>query len=800
MKLRRNSGATLAFVAGSIIFIVIVALAFYFLSQLLGGGRELQAATNSGSLNVAKQSILTPKVSVPSGDQTTADMKEILLGVLPNDEVNLLSFNRMVGAAMLVALNAEADGNASANPPGSLKNAATFIDLVEGSNGGGGGAPSAGQSLKSALANGSGWAQKFFNDTANGNSLRMLGDTSTPTWQAADFQVGYFAATQPANISVNNLRAGTTNNLPFTNIAALGENMTASALSPAQFPKDTNNNDIAKKDPSSNDTLILGYTGMDFKSVGRRLFAVPLDPQPHLVSLSEFKKPAVTSAPPGASDGMVIPPNAFMNGAIAKEQRKQSQKDVHMLAAAMAGTNQRPFEVSMPYGYIVLDNHLKENMGSIKINPDTVFANELGAGIPSDGSSGYFEPLGANQIKGWHDTPRDVNPTGHPHEGETFDPERDGPPWDKIFNNKGEAPNSATEVSNKIPYKGNLVTCTHSNSDAGGSGKCQELATVPPGGEKCPFDKAFYPNSQPVTMNSEKGLTAAERTGCKVMEIWQEATNTGNIPNNPNFNFRYTGLGLYPPGHNPIKGESVPWSDKDGSHGWRDAPVGDSYSDPKTPCKVTRDGNYAQLIDQTVGGNPDYAGGKPMTAQSMAVERIIKQRMHEILPADNAVIDAEYNKHALKPIPLGDTLYIYLDPAKNFKEFTSSKAAPPWVGRGQLQSYVHRTPREPGYADTDKVDGKDVRLKEQTYGIAMTMADPKYQWGIHEAPFIHVNGHKTGTSANPDVSSDPNGNGAVKAIDRVWVNANSGAFGNLLNITFEEQTVGQANVQFTDRD
>jgi ABC-type spermidine/putrescine transport system permease subunit I len=62
MKLRRNSGATLAFVAGSIIFIVIVALAFYFLSQLLGGGRELQAATNSGSLNVAKQSILTPKV------------------------------------------------------------------------------------------------------------------------------------------------------------------------------------------------------------------------------------------------------------------------------------------------------------------------------------------------------------------------------------------------------------------------------------------------------------------------------------------------------------------------------------------------------------------------------------------------------------------------------------------------------------------------------------------------------------------------------------------------------------------
>lgn len=785
---RRNSGATLAFVAGSIIFIVIVALAFYFLSQLLGGGRELQAATNSGTLNVAKQSSIHPEVSVPNGNQTTADMKEILLGVLPTDKVNLLSFNRMVGAAMLVAMNAEADGNNDA-----LVNARTFIDLVEGQNGGGGGAPSAGQALRDALANGQGWAKKYFEDTAMGNSLRMLSGDNNIAWQAGDFQVGYYNANQPTNLTLNNFKTDNgTNNLPFTNIAALGESLTASALQRADLPTDTSGNPATKKDTGTGDTVLLGYRGLNFGSVNRKLFAVPLDQQPHLVSLSDFGQGTATQQP-GAASAIIVPPNAFMNGAVGKDKRK-TNKDVHMLAAAMAGTNQKPFELGLPYGYIVLDNHLSDKWQGLIPNGDTVFVQELGSpGITVDNSSGYFERGNENQIEQWHQTPRDVNEQGQP-----FNPENDGPAWDKIFTNSGDAPASATEVSNKIPYQGSTVTCTHSNSDAtspAANSKCVD-GTNPSGPNGiCPFDKAFHPNRPPANSSNPLDLTAAEQTGCKVIDLWQKATAGQPYSWNEPVS-AWTGIGLWPSGHNPIKGQSVPWSSPSHPADFHQNSWGAGYSDPNVPCKVTKPGNFAQLIDQTVGATPDYGGGQPMTAQSLAVAKIIKQRMHEILPASEGQIDSEFNAVAMKPIPLGTALFIYLDPASNFKKFISDTNPPPWLNKGNLMSHTFRSPTAPG---SDGIDGKDVLIKNQEYGIAMTVADAKHQFGIHDTPFIHVNGEMVTIGADP--KNDPNGNGSVKATDRVYVNANTGSFGNLLNITFQQRTEANGSgPSFTDRD
>lgn len=787
---RRSSGATLAFVAGSIIFIVIVALAFYFLSQLLGGARELQSATDSGTLNVAKQS-LVQQVDIPAPpNDDLNDMKTILQGQLPTTRVDLRSFNSLVGAAMLVSMNADADGNSDA-----LKNARTFIDLIEGQDGGYGG-PSTGKALQQLLSTGDGWAKTSFDQTANRNSLRMLGDSPDAQWQAADFRVGYYNADQPTNIALNYYKTDTVNNLPYNNVVALGESLQPTLLMRSDLPMDA-----AKKDNATGDTLLLGYHGISTGAVGRQLFGVPLDTQPHLVSLTQFGSGAATQQPGAGS--VAIPPNAFMNGATGRDSRK-SNKDVHMLAAAVAGSNAPPVQIALTNGYIVLDNHLSKAWTGLIPTGDTVFAQELGnQGITVDDKSGYFERGDNHQVEDWQNTPRDQDKNGNMGK---FDPASDGPAWDKIFTNTGDAPKSAQQVSDNIPYKGGNTSCNHSNSDIGSPApapQCIAGTTSPSPDSQCPFDKALHPNPNKNQPSNPLILTATEQTGCKVMDLWAKATTDPN-QKFADFHIDATGIGLYPQNHNPIQGQSAPWTNSSSKDsGAFPNGDGDSYSDPNVPCKVTKPGNFAQLIDQTMGQTPDFTNGKPVTNAARGVAEIIKQRMHEILPADNATIDNEFNNVAFKPIPLGSTLFIYLDPKSEFKHFKSDTSAPPWLNTrfNSFQKHFHRYDPVTG----SKVDGRDVVLKDQAYGVAMNMADAKHQWGIHDTPFIHINGEMVVVNANQHPNQDSAGNGSIVAHDKVYVNTNSGVYGNLLNVTFQETTDasgggGPGGPTFTDRD
>jgi len=773
----------MALIAASIIFIVIVALAFYFITQLLGGGRELQHATNSGALNVAKQAIAHPRVAIPVGvAQDTADMKEILLGVLPasETEVDLLHFNRMVGAALLVAANAEADGSAD-----SVKNAQNFIDLVEVKNDAG--ATSVGQALKEALANGPAWAKTYFEDTAQANNLRMLGQQSTAGWQANDFKVAYLGAGAPSNINLNFLRKGAVNNLPFSNIAALKESVTPETLTNSDLPTGS-----SKTDTSTDQSLLLGYAPVNFTKVGRNIYAIPLDNAPHLVSLSEFKKAETTTAPPGLANNVALPPNAFMNGALGRDAKKSNQ-DVHMLSAAMAGSSQGAFDISMPFGYIVIDNHNTERFKGVVPNSNNVFARELGEGIDVDPTSKYFDNEG--QVREWQRTER----------GPDFNAEN-GPPWDKIFDKFGEPAQSKQQVADNVPFVPggpSAISCTHSTSDRTSPGsvpQCVGLAEPSNSNPKSmsPFDWAYHRNDDQTFGSSGSintlNLTAAEQTGCKLIDTWEKATkNQISAPYSVNFNSGTatgTGIRLYPVGHNPIKGDSAPWA-KPGEGFNQVMPDGAGAYSSTEQCKVTTAGTLAQLIDQTTGGTPDRSTVPPTstTAAARAAEAIIKQRMHEIFPATPATIGTEYDATVrTQRLELGQTYYVYLDRTQDFKHFKISTTAPDWVAHGQLASHV-----------TEKTDGTRSSIAKVDYGVAMTLADAKHQWGIHDTPFLHVDGHRV--ISNP--GEDHTGNGRIKALDTVFVTPNSGAFGNLLNITFQETTTGNGDaggtVEFTDR-
>jgi hypothetical protein len=794
MNLRRTSGATMAIIAGSIIFIVIVALAFYFLSQLLGGGRELQHATNSGTLNVAKQALVNPKnLPLPAGSDETRDMKEIILGVAQNaeDKVDLLHFNRMVGAAMLVAMNAEADGAGT-----SVSNAQKFIDLVEGKNGGGGGQPSIGQTLKNALSDGPSWAKNFFNDTAMGNSIRMLTDKNQISWQAQDFKVGYLAAGAPSNVNLNFFKSDNVNNLPFNNIDALRESITPNALTQAELP-----GGASKKDNNSGDTLLLGYSPLNFTRVARNLYAVPLDTSPHLVSQGEFSTPQTTTTPPGSLQNVIVPPNAFVNGAIGRDSKK-AHRDVHMLAAAMAGTNQRSFDISMPFGYIVLDNSKTDKFNGLGVNVNNVFAKELGEGIDVDPGSKYFDNADPPQVKEWQKTKRDPVPDGNGTR--PFNPESDGPPYDKIFDNKGEPVQSGQQAADNIAYQPsgpNAIKCTHSNTDSSSPAAqtpCVSLAEPTSGNNPAgmsPFDWAYHKNDGQTYgdsgMRTYENLTASELTCAKVIDTWERATkNTISQPYQANFAFGLTGIRLYPENHNPIQGNSAPWARSNKGFNQHIPPDAESYS-ALNECQVTTPGTLAQLVDQTMGYTPDRtnaAAPNALSSQSQAIEKIIKQRMHEILPTTAEKINEEYNNTVKKQkLDLGSAYYVYLDPGQGYKHFKVSTERPPWLNKtATLASHAFAP------------DGTASKVAKAVYGVAMTMSDPNFQWGIHDTPFLRVDGERVVPSPGQESTQGNNGNGKIKAHDEVFVQPNSGAFGNLLNITFQERTSGDG-VTFTDR-
>ena len=121
MKLRRRRGATLGLVAVIVLFIAILGIGFFFLSKIMGGGREVANATDAGAMNVAKRSLMEPTVNAPANDEFDGLGVDTATGI-PNNTgtLNLLAYNRAVGRALLVALNARAIGPASSRLAGDV--------------------------------------------------------------------------------------------------------------------------------------------------------------------------------------------------------------------------------------------------------------------------------------------------------------------------------------------------------------------------------------------------------------------------------------------------------------------------------------------------------------------------------------------------------------------------------------------------------------------------------------------------------------------------------------------------------
>src|SRR5579862_6224043 len=98
---RSKQGATLALVVAVTVLVVLIGVFCFFVLQLLGGSRETQNATDSGNLNIGKQAIQHPTITLNQGVESDN------FGGLVDDNgnINLLNYNRLAAQTLLVAAN-----------------------------------------------------------------------------------------------------------------------------------------------------------------------------------------------------------------------------------------------------------------------------------------------------------------------------------------------------------------------------------------------------------------------------------------------------------------------------------------------------------------------------------------------------------------------------------------------------------------------------------------------------------------------------------------------------------------------
>ncbi|HEY9789909.1 MAG TPA: hypothetical protein V6D22_05905 [Candidatus Obscuribacterales bacterium] len=346
MSQRNKEGATLALTVTAVFFIVILGVGFFFLVQLLGGGREAQHATDSGNLNVAKQALVKPAVD-PQGNEGNEFAG--LFNV--NNQADLKDYDRFVGKALLVALNASEEGT-----PTALAHAQTVITEVEGK--GDSGTGGIGERLYTQL-NTVGQTTNFFDSLAKSNSLRML-----------NWNQGNQIATDPTAYHVAFMRQ---NADAATNVHIV----------PGVVPPGSQHSALT----TSSTNYLVGYTPISVTvSAGGAnttltLYGVPVRPnqEPHLVSQQQFLAETSTQMPDGGNS--LIPPNAFQSQSNALEMHGgnvQTRSSAIVGVIDAAGSN---FNAEIPQGYIVINN---TGSASNAYNPNgsDPFAGQLmGAGV-----------------------------------------------------------------------------------------------------------------------------------------------------------------------------------------------------------------------------------------------------------------------------------------------------------------------------------------------------------------------------------------------------------------------------------
>ncbi|HEY9713858.1 MAG TPA: hypothetical protein V6C72_10335 [Chroococcales cyanobacterium] len=385
---RRRRGSTLSLIVLVFLLIVMNGVAAWFLITLFGGGREVANVTDAGTLNVAKQAVT---VSVPVTN--FPEFQDMLYPFNPVGSTNapgitLLTYNRCVAKALIIAYNAKKMGSSQA-----IINAQHVIgDLNR---------------LAAALKGGLSSPQGLY---TNFNQANISVNNNTKMWgnrmvAPSSGSLSFMKANGPTNVFFNSQAVpdlfshpSTDFNIPVTKTDRTPKN-TVGAQAPTEYL------------PGYVDLQVNGVTGTGGPDT--HIYGVPVFPQtsPHLVALADFlveQKPVSTT----------VPPNAFRIDTKCQEQKTgvfggavacAIVGDAYSLTGGITGPdatigNGMEFAAALPLGYIEFDNGaaapLPPNYGLVqKAMDNNIFNNELGV-LPDCApmSTGYMYAGGDNGL------------------------------------------------------------------------------------------------------------------------------------------------------------------------------------------------------------------------------------------------------------------------------------------------------------------------------------------------------------------------------------------------------------------
>ncbi len=346
-KLRRSRGATLMLVGVVVLVIIVVGVAFFWFSQIFGGGRELSHANDAGVMSVARAALRNPNKDALQFDNPDVGTNFALLGENPRS-LNLMIYNRLFAQALIVALNARDEGTADA--ANNAKRVWTALNDV-------------GSFLRKDLQDAAFMGQ-YFQTIVDKNNVKMLGNKGIGLSEHA---VSFLKRGGSTNVHVDPTILATFKATPGIPINSSGN------ASP------------------SGHKYLAGYNPFSVRLAnGETLFfsGVPVQPndRPHLVELTQFNWNAKDDFIAGSGStpypANALPPNAFKDVANSRVSKVESM--LASTACAVVGCLNSEFEMAVPYGYVEIRNgaSMSGPKGGLAFQDKDIFCHALaGQGI-----------------------------------------------------------------------------------------------------------------------------------------------------------------------------------------------------------------------------------------------------------------------------------------------------------------------------------------------------------------------------------------------------------------------------------
>ncbi|MBY0551216.1 MAG: hypothetical protein K2W95_28305 [Candidatus Obscuribacterales bacterium] len=378
---RKATGASILLIGALCVLLVLIAVATFFISKVIGGSHQLGNAVDAGALNTAKEMLA---VSVPLDTAEYIQFREFSdhpdgpPNGLPagGANINLLNFNRVMAEAALVQANAEAEegGSFAGTTP-----AFTNADIIARE------ANNIALKMRNKLENEFGKRQ--FLQTVRRNDVSLLtnntGNRQTSI-KSNNYRVGFMEANTwresgledsgATNISMEGL-GGFNGQQEFINA---GKNVLASKYLPQVvryrgFPK-----------PADSTTqkvhFLPGYREIPCVNSDRKLIATPLQPfeLPHLVSSKYFD----ANVTPSFRSRAVVP-NAVQTTAVVSAAGTGGHALEHTASAinSVLDPAKHPeliFPIAISRGFVVLTNFPGPDIAGVTRNISTTPANNAG--------------------------------------------------------------------------------------------------------------------------------------------------------------------------------------------------------------------------------------------------------------------------------------------------------------------------------------------------------------------------------------------------------------------------------------